>query len=87
MATSGSGNWCVYIRLDKAPDIRAYFPSEEEAIAANRELITSVEEARAGKRTIAFFNGARQSLDVKKYISSEVLTANRVPGGTAFRIG
>ncbi|MGZ7132785.1 MAG: hypothetical protein ACXVH6_05400 [Halobacteriota archaeon] len=70
--------------MEKAPDIRVYFENEDAAVQANRELIISVEEARSAHKTIAFFNGGRQSLDVKKYISSEVLHARQVPGGTSF---
>ena|GEM_PF-4192927 len=82
MATSGSGNWCVYVRLEKAPDIKVYFESEELAIEANRELVSAIEAVRSGRATIASFNGGRQSVDAKRYISSEVLTAERVPGGS-----
>lgn len=82
MATSGQGNWCVYVRLEKAPEIKVYFESEELAIEANRELISAIEAVRAGRATIASFNGGRQSVDAKRYVSSEVLTAERVPGGS-----
>lgn len=83
MATSGSGNWCVYVRLDKAPEIKVFFETEELAIEANRELIAAVEAVRRGGATVASFNGGRQSVDAKRYVSSEVLPANRVPGGVA----
>jgi hypothetical protein len=86
MATSGQGEWCVFVKLDKAPDIKVYFLTEDEAIAANMALMESLEAVRAGKRTIAVFNGGRQSVEAKKFVSSEVLPANRVPGGVAFAV-
>ena len=79
MPKSGSGNWLVYVRIVKASAIRVYFESEQAAIAANRELVESIEDARQRNRTIAYFNGGRVSVDAKHYVSSEVLTAGQDP--------
>ncbi len=79
MPRSEQGNWLVYVRIDKADAIRVYFPTEAAAIAANRELLESVEDARERKRTLAFFHGGRISVDAKRFVSSVVLTAGEDP--------